>query len=350
MIKTDVLIVGQGISGTILAHHLEERGIDFMIIDNAPQSSSSKVAGGVYNPVVFKRLTMSWRAFELLDYLDEYYSNWESKFNKKIHFKRKVLKILANEEERKFWLKRSKEEPFNKLLSNELILDNFNDYIRNDFGLGPVLRSGNVDINSFLETSRNEFFNSNKLINGEFDWLKYKSGSKSFNNIFFNKIIACDGWLSTKNPFFSYLPFNLAKGEILTIKMNDYPAEDIINKRAFILPLGNNEYRVGSTYQWTFTDDKPTDEEKAFLLDKLNGILIKEYEIVDHSAGIRPATKDRRPILGAHPEIEELFIFNGMGSKGVMLAPLLAKDFVDYLLDDLAIQSEVDIKRFQKYS
>ena len=42
------------------------------------------------------------------------------------------------------------------------------------------------------------------------------------------------------------------------------------------------------------------------LENKLKAILDVNFKTIDHFAGIRPATKDRRPFIGTHPEFENI--------------------------------------------
>ena len=72
----------------------------------------------------------------------------------------------------------------------------------------------------------------------------------------------------------------------------------------------------------------------------------KPYKIVDQEAGIRPATLDRRPFLGVHPEFERLLMFNGFGTKGVSLMPYFSVKFCDFLSNDKELPEEVNINRY----
>ena len=87
---------------------------------------------------------------------------------------------------------------------------------------------------------------------------------------------------------------------------------------------------------------KATDEIKS----KLEKILKYPYEIIGQKAGIRPTTQDRRPLIGKHPEIGNAYIFNGLGTKGVSIAPYFSVMFTNWLLGEGTLSSEVDIKRF----
>ena len=72
------------------------------------------------------------------------------------------------------------------------------------------------------------------------------------------------------------------------------------------------------------------------------------YEVIEHSAGIRPTTIDRRPIIGSHPNYKNIYVFNGLGSRGILLAPTLSCWLYNHIYKRLLISKEVDIKRFKK--
>ena len=159
-------------------------------------------------------------------------------------------------------------------------------------------------------------------------------------------IIFCEGASAIQNPYFKFLPFQLAKGECLILNIEDFYADRVINGEVFIMPTAaKNEYYIGSTHQWHFDDDKPSEIGKNELLGNLNTVLTAPYKIVNHKAAIRPTVNDRRPFLGFNPEHKNVGIFNGMGTKGISLAPYFAKHFVSHLFHSTTLMPEVDIKR-----
>ena len=87
--KTDYIIVGQGLAGSILALTLLKKGKSVVVIDNATQNTASKIAAGLYNPVVFKRLVKSWLADDLLPYMDEFYPEMEKLLGAEFYFSKR---------------------------------------------------------------------------------------------------------------------------------------------------------------------------------------------------------------------------------------------------------------------
>ncbi len=112
------------------------------------------------------------------------------------------------------------------------------------------------------------------------------------------------------------------------------------------MPLENDTYKVGATFNWTDKTINPTSEAKTELENKLQKIMIAPYKVIDQQAGIRPTVKDRRPIIGKQKEHPQLAILNGLGTRGVMLAPKMAKQLYNHLEKGQDLSKEVDISRF----
>ena len=62
------------------------------------------------------------------------------------------------------------------------------------------------------------------------------------------------------------------------------------------------------------------------MVEKLKKVIDVPYKIIGQAAGIRPAVKDRRPLVGIHKTHKNLAVLNGLGTRGVMIAPTLAKE------------------------
>ena len=122
---------------------------------------------------------------------------------------------------------------------------------------------------------------------------------------------------------------------------NDY------NKKAFVLPVGNKRFKVGSTYEWDDLTEQTTEKGKVSIVERLDALIDVEYQIEDQWAGVRPTIVDRRPVLGRHPHFPNLYVFNGLGTKGVMLAPKFAEIMANYLIEESSeLPAEIDVKRF----
>ena len=170
-----------------------------------------------------------------------------------------------------------------------------------------------------------------------------------YKNVIARSLVFVNGLGALSSKYFGWLPLIPNKGEILVIQQQFNPSE-VINRGVFRITLPDNRLKVGSTYSNKEVSDLPTESAKEELLEKL-GKLIKlpVDDIVEHKTGIRPTTGDRKPILGKHPNYDNVYIFNGLGAKGVSLAPYFSKIMLDLLVFGKEPAKEVNISRFFKY-
>lgn len=344
----DFIIVGQGLAANVLAHTFHNHQLSFKVIGSPELSRSSLVAAGIWNPVVFKRLTSSWLAHQTIPLLNIFYSGCEKKMNKTFLFNSPIIKPFIEEQEKRLWLQKSKnelDEFLGAVSADNTVLQGCN--FSGEYGL--VKQSGHIDTSTFLnETCM--YYNEN-FIQEVFDYslLKIESLGVKYKDVSAKNIIFCEGHLIKNNPFFNWVPMKPAKGEILTIESKGLQLNKfILNKGAFILETKENNFKTGATYEWDDLTEKPTQKAKKELSDKLVQLITSEYTVLKHEAGIRPSSIDRRPVIGRHPLYAHFFVFNGLGTKGVMLAPYFAENFVLFYLQKKDLNYEADVKRFYK--
>jgi glycine/D-amino acid oxidase-like deaminating enzyme len=102
---------------------------------------------------------------------------------------------------------------------------------------------------------------------------------------------------------------------------------------------------VGSTYDHSVLNYEPSLAGQKNIQERLKKLYHNSYEIVNHTAGVRPATFDRKPFIGLSGSYQNIGIFNGFGTKGVSLIPFFATQYVNYLLSKGDLNPEVDLKR-----
>lgn len=347
MKKVDFLIIGQGLAGSVLSYHLLKKNKKVVVINNDNTLSSSKVAAGIYNPITGKRFVKTWNADNLFSYLETFYKDLEDVLQVKFLHPMKIYRPFSSIEDQNECMGKTATENFDGYIYDISTSSIKKDYLNDRYGGITFNSSGFVDLPVMLYAYKNylisiaayseEVFEDDNLIVDE--------NLIHYNNIIANKVIYCNGPETRSGKYFSYLPFKIVKGDLLVIK-TDYIIDRIISKGIYIVPLGDKYYKVGATYNWTdFTKD-PTQEGKKELSEKLRSLLNFPFEIVEHFAGIRPATKDRRPFLGIHPLYKTIAIFNGLGSKGVSLAPYFARQFTDYLVHGKELEKDVNISRY----
>ncbi len=344
------MIVGGGLAGMVLAFRMHEEGIPFTLINQPSLSASSKVAAGLWNPLVFKRMTKSWLAEELLEELHRFYAACEMKTGKKFLNKRISIKPFTENQEKALWIKKVKSE-LGAFADEKIYSGVPSGFEACNFtnGYGIITESGNLDINEFIDAGEQYF--KEHTFNDTFDHTKLQVSEEGlrYKNLEAENIVFCEGHLVKNNPFFCWIPLKPAKGELLHIQAPDLRFKNgVYNRNGFILDGKQSKFIVGSTYNWAELNDKPSPEGMAELQQKLSHMVHCNYTVLAHMAGVRPSSSDRRPIIGAHPKHRALHVFNGMGAKGVMLAPYFAGKFVHFLKQKQQLTQQVDVARFYK--
>jgi len=342
----DYLIIGSGLAGIAFAETALQNKKTVLVVDNHSQNSS-KIAGGLYNPVILKRFSEVWQAQEQLLLSDQFYSALEEKLQIKIDFKISILRKFFSIEEQNNWFAASDKVNLAPFLSLNLISKKYQG-IDAPFGYGEVMQTGYVDTATLLENYK-KYLSENKLLLEEtfdYDALENKKDFFQYKSSQAKHIIFAEGFGMHANPFFKHLPLDGTKGELFIIKSPDLNLDVIVNTSVFILPLGNHLFKVGATYNWKDKTSLPTEEGKSELLERINEILNCEFEIIEHFAGVRPTVRDRRPLVGTHPDYERIHILNGLGTRGVMLGPAMAKALFEHIELGIPLDKEIDVVRF----
>ncbi|WP_281541302.1 NAD(P)/FAD-dependent oxidoreductase [Maribacter aestuarii] len=344
----DYLVVGLGLAGTSFCETLYRNNKSFVVFNDDSQTSSL-VAGGLYNPVILKRFTLSWNAEEQLAVANEFYPELESRLGTYFDDKIPVLRRFVSTEEQNLWFEASDKPHLKQFLSTKLI-SNKNAEITASKGYGQVLYTGRMDTVSLLSAYKDWLIKEGLLELQTFDYDELQVNKDFFNykNINAKHIVFAEGYGLKHNPFFNYLPMQGSKGEYLIIRARGLKEITIIKSSIFLIPLGDDLYKVGATYNREDKTNVPTTEAKKELLRKLKDLINCEFDVVDQLAGIRPTVKDRRPLIGEHPVHKRIWLLNGFGSHGVMIGPWAAKKLYNYIEKDIPLDKEMDIDRFRK--
>ena len=342
-----ILIVGGGLSGICLTHQLLKTEHDVHLIDTG-KNYSSVIAAGMINPMVFRKMVKTWRGDDLIPYLISFYKSMEEKVGAQFFFPRKIRRVFATDVERKLWEERSNDNEYNDYVTSIEATEVQPNYVKGAFGSGWVKSPGYIDARIFMEANHKYLKKKQILRIESFSFNDFNPDMGKYKDTFYDKIIFAEGYRGKENPLFNYLPLQQTKGEVLTIRSEELLRSEILNRKCFVLPTEDGLYRLGATFKWDTADPKPTQEAKEQLLEQYDSLSSAPFKIIDQEGGIRPTVTDRRPLIGVHPEYSKCYIFNGMGTKGYMIAPYFSAHFTDYLMDKSNLDQEVDIKRFYK--
>ncbi|TDE11407.1 FAD-binding oxidoreductase [Dyadobacter psychrotolerans] len=344
----DYLIVGHGIGGASIAWHLQKAGKTFKIAGDSTAPSSSLVAAGIFNPLTGKKLVKTWLADDLFPFATSFYSELESKLEAKFLYKTSVYRPYRSIEEQNTYLAQSAEPAIANYIGKSEDQDVVAEYVHMAHGGLEVVRAGWVDLPVLLKKSREYFSGSGQYIETKFnsEELKHSEAGVEWNGKKFGKVILCQGFEAVNNQYFNWLPFTPVKGQILEISSEHILKKHIINQGIFVLPTSDKTCKVGATYSWDPLDWETTKVAGDELEEKLKNLLKVPFRITAQAAGIRPSVRDRRPLIGVHPTLSNVCIFNGLGTKGVTLAPFFADQFVQHLENGKELNPLVNIQRY----
>lgn len=335
MTKYDYLIIGQGLAGSLLTWELLQRGCKIIVVDNGLENAS-KVAAGLINPVTGMRLVKSAEVEHLLPSAMRCYEQLSQFFKQDFYI----------------------EKPMQRLLNNELLLTNAHKRLADPAYKDYVKAIIATDAYPYLEQQQTGFLQTRLLLSclkqyfiergcyrqtdlnyQDIQWLP----SLSWQDMTFKKIVFCEGHHATQNPWFSWLPFQLVKGEILTLQ-HQSPLPDVIyNFGDWLIPLDNERSRLGASFDRVHLNTVPTQLAKNALLQSLkhSGIQLSELSVIDQLANIRPCTLDKQAFTGEHPNLPQLAIFNGFGAKGSLQIPKFSQLFADALINHSPYPSSI---------
>lgn len=336
--KPQYIIIGQGIAGSILSMQMTNAGIAHIVIDEPTLSSSSKIAAGIINPIVLKRLKIVKDATLFMPLVQTFYTNWEKRLKTSFYFPLPIYHLLHTVHEQNSWMEKAG-QPFYQNFLGDIICDQ-NYTSDSSYSWGRMKQTAWVHTHQLLLSycqflEKQNIYRQIKITTDNISQLK-----KEFPE---SRIIWCTGHLMSGLSSFTRQLFRPTRGELITIHTPDIAEDKILHSRIFILPQGNHLFRVGASYHWDNLEDKPSREGREYLIRELQKIYTGTYKIINHQAGVRPNTVDRKPLLG---KLGNDFVFNGLGSRGLLMAPYLANLFIDFLKGKTSLPDSYNIDRF----
>ena len=348
--NNEILIVGQGIAGTLLAYFLLKKNSLFKVVDMPLPGASSVIAAGIINPITGRRLVKSWRFDELSTFAQNTYHDIGQFLGISIYQEKNILHALPNIFKENEWERRSGYPENGSFFCKTADLGNYETIIKPPHAWGEITGSGKVDMPQLISYFRKYLLEKNLLWEEVFDFGKLKpfSNEAIYRGENFYKVIFCEGAKAKRNPFFNFLPFATTKGESLLVRIKGLTAGKMFKNKIYLVPLQDDIFWVGSSNSFGYQGVEPTSGMYDYLFNSLKEALAVPFEILSHKAGIRPTIADKRPLLGLHPIYSSLGIFNGLGTKGASLGPLFANQMASLIVDKTAPDAEVDIRRFEK--
>lgn len=347
--SVDYIIVGQGLAGSAVALQLLKLNKRILVVDKFSKNTSSRVAAGLFNPITGKKSLKTWSADKIFPYLHQFYKEAELITGQQFFFPMPVYRPFGSVQEQNEWMGKSADEAYVNYIGSVRMTSLEAGAIKDPFGGLLLQQSGYLNAIAYLNSVR-EYIRSKAVLLEEYfdqDLVKISNDCIEYKEWVSRKIIFCEGESVLMNKWFKNVPIRPLKGETLLIK-TDWEKQVILNRGVYMVRGSSpGQFKVGATYN--FNDNSPgtTDKGRVELEEKLKELILFPYEVISQDWGVRPTTPDRRPILGIHPESDRLVIFNGLGTKGVSLAPYFSEVLICWLENKGTLNEEVSVTRYK---
>lgn len=341
----EVAIIGQGIAGSTLALQLIMRNISFVVIDKGATTGASSVSSGLINPITGRKYVKSWKVDELLPQSIKIYREMEQLLGRRYINSRPIVRSIDSVEQENQWHMREADLGYRDYIHGVYDGPDYSPFLNEARSFGIVHKSYNVEVDQLIKDIRKHLIEKGQLVEDVVDYeqIEITSSHVRVDDIKCNYLVCAEGWGVRHNPYFKDLPFRPAKGEVLRVKIDGaFPQSHILKYHKFFVPQNEDgTFWIGSNYLWDFEDELPTENGRSELTNYLNTYLKLDYEIIDHLAGVRPATKYRKPLIGRHQEHPNLILFNGLGTKGISLAPYWSERLVNHIINGRELGSDL---------
>lgn len=300
-------------------------------------------AAGIINPITGKRFVKSWRFETFFPAAQQAYAQLEQALGLRIWEEKPIVRLLATAEEANDWSLRCGLPDYADYLSELPDAGGWSPFVRKEFRFGAIHRAARVHFGQLLSAFRQQLRARGLLLERAIEPRETAQLLRQYDRVVF-----CEGYRAAHNPYFPDLPWQIAKGEALLLRFADpgvAQVTDMLKKTVTLVPLSDGTCWAGGSYQWHYPDLNPSAGERDYLLGHLRDMLATPFEVVGQVAGVRPTVRDRRPFLGESPLCRDVFIFNGLGTKGALLAPYWAEHLAAHLLEGLPLDAEVGVGR-----
>lgn len=345
--QADFLIIGQGLAGSALAMELLCRGKSILVVDRQDAGSSSRVAAGLVTPLTGRGMNPAWRQREYLDIAAAYYRRLEKESGRRLYHHTPVVRVFQAGKERAKWEEKKQqhgawafetEEPGSPLKTG---------------GHGAIEMPDGawLDTLAYLHVVRDRLDDAGSWREADFSEgeVTVLPGGIGWRDVAAGKIILCQGAYGLSgvegyNGWFSGIPHRSAKGEILSLWVDGLDDGKRYHANGWLAPREGGLWKAGASYGWERLDSTPTQEGKDEVLAKIGTWVDREklpMEVIHHEAAVRPIIRNSRPVVGFHPEHRHVGFFNGLGSKGTLMAPAVASHFAAHLCGECELDGEL---------
>lgn len=325
--QKDVLIIGQGIAGTLLSAELLRQGKSVMVIDKPTAQQTSLVAAAVINPLIGKHWAPARDAAVSIPIALDTYRRLEQTLQAAFLYEQSLLVSFRTEEERNTYLRQvNAHNPYTSLISADEILP-----AGIHAPVGKIAPVYTIDAALLLQKWR-QHLESKLSFRQEYvdtDALILQEHTVIYKDIRAGQLVWCEGAAGRTNPFFPDRAFTTNRGDALLLSIPGLSRDFLYQKGLRLVPRGKDLFWCGSNYTWEYTNLLPDLSWQQETLTRLKDWLHLPLELVQHQVAERPTTAGQVPILDQHQQYGNIFFFNGLGTRGFSAGPMLAQKMAE---------------------
>lgn len=345
------VVAGQGLAGSAMAWTLHWEGQSVLLLDKGERYTASRVSAGLITPVTGKRLVLSAKYGECFAAAKHFYRRVEKATGQTFFTEVEMLRLFEDEAARTEFLERSAKADLSGI-------SEWSGQLQSGKGVHIGIRmsqSGRLDVTKYLSATRRYFEQADSYCQTDLleEKVKLKEETRQTSAVITlteqavtaNRLIMCTGATTTK--LFPEVPDNPARGDILKVGIGKYKRKEVVHRSIWIVAEEDGTQTVGSTYDWNNRIAEPTKEGRQEILGRLSRLIEGPVKVLDQVAAVRPTMKDYEPVLGRHSKWPNILVFNGLGSKGTLLAPSMAKNLVESMEGTTKLATEQDYERLK---
>lgn len=352
MPDADVIIAGAGLAGACAAFYLSA-DYDVLVLEaDRPAAGASGAAAGLVNPLMGRKANPVWRIHEALD---AFYDITEQAEATALVNDGGVLRPTVEDKQAKFFHDALDRHPdVAEWWPESNVRERFPD-VQTCGGALWIPRGGAVDVPAFVRTlldaarDRGARVQTGTRVTG---WDETSDGApvnvtmpdSTTDRITARRVILALGYGYTAHPELADLGLRGVKGQTVRVRRPDgLGALRPMSGRGYVVP-DDDALILGSSYLHEFDDVLPSAESTRYILDKTANMLpaVADAEVLAAAAGVRVyAGSSNLPIVGPLPGRTRIWTFTGLGSKGLLTAPLIARELPQFLGDTNCIPNAI---------
>ncbi|HMB89546.1 MAG TPA: FAD-dependent oxidoreductase [Rhodothermales bacterium] len=351
--RFDTIIVGAGLAGVCAALHLSQTRQVLVLEAEQPAAGASGAAAGLVNPLMSQKAKAAWRMNAALHAL---HATLSIAHAEDLLSRNGILRPATDARQADIFHEVASARPANATwLPPETVQERFADVVA-PHGALLVRRGGAIAVPTFIEAMLTAAQQQGaRLATGAkvVDWGTNHDGvyvnvhsDTTTTRLHTRQLILALGYGYDDHPALCTLNLHPIKGQTVEVKAPTNTLSIPLAGQGYIVPEGNSLI-VGSSYERGFSDLRPSAKQTRLILEQAATMLpaLRNAPVLDATAGVRVTVPGTRlPMVGPLPGQDRIWIFTGLGSKGLLMAPLLAQQLTGYLDKPDSIPQEIRVR------